>query len=72
MKKSKEKDLLGLARKIFNNKNISINDTSEKVKNWDSMQHLKLLTEVEKKFKKKITFKQSLMISKIKDILKFI
>ena len=72
MNKKKEQILLGIARKIFKNKKILINDTPNKIQNWDSLQHLKLITEVEKIFKKKITFQESLMITKIKDILKFI
>ena len=72
MIKKKENDLLILAKKVFKSKNLSINDTPEKIKNWDSMQHLILISEVEKKFKKKINFQQSLTITKIKDILKYI
>lgn len=71
-RKDKEMKLLLIAKKIFKNKKLSINDSPEKVKNWDSMQHLKFLNEVEKKFKIKISFQQSLMITKIRDILKFI
>tara|TARA_A100001035_G_C27567890_1_gene401697 strand:- start:25 stop:243 length:219 start_codon:yes stop_codon:yes gene_type:complete len=72
MIKKKEKELLILARKVFKNNKLSISDTPEKVKNWDSMQHLKFLAEVEKKFKKKLTFQQALMIKRVKDILKYI
>tara|TARA_B100001287_G_C22561068_1_gene471484 strand:+ start:136 stop:354 length:219 start_codon:yes stop_codon:yes gene_type:complete len=72
MIKKKEKELLILARKVFKNKKLSINDTPEKVKNWDSMQHLKFLAEVQKRFKKKITFQQGLTIKRVKDFLKFI
>lgn len=71
-RKDKEMKLLVIAKKIFKNKKLSINDSPEKVQNWDSMQHLKFLSEVEKKFKIKISFQQSLMITKIRDILKFI
>lgn len=70
--KVKEEKLLAIAKKIFKNKKLLINDSPENVKNWDSMQHLKFLCEVEKKFKIKISFQQSLMITKIKDILKLI
>lgn len=72
MNKKKEKELLDLAKKIFRNKKLSIMDTPETVKNWDSMQHVKFLSAIEKKFKVKISFQQSLMISSIKDIVKFI
>ena len=34
-RKDKEMKLLVIAKKIFKNKKLSINDTPEKVKNWE-------------------------------------
>ena len=72
MKKNNEKLIIEIAQKIFKYKNININSSVNTISSWDSINHLNLIATIEKKFKIKINFDQSLTIYKLKDIIKII
>ncbi len=72
MKKNNEKIIIDIAKKVFEEKKINLGSSVNTTKNWDSVNHLKLISEIEKKFKIKISFEQSLAIFKLKDILKIV
>lgn len=72
------KDNLNEIFKIVSNATgISINkldiDTGmHDFERWDSVNHIKIILEIEKKFKKKITTSQMASLDSIKDIKKFL
>ena len=72
MKKNNEKLIIEIAQKIFKYKNININSSVNTISSWDSINHLNLIATIEKKFKIKNNFDQSLTIYKLKDIIKII
>ena len=72
MKKNKEKIIINIAKKVFELKKINVDSSVNTIKSWDSVNHLKLISEIEKKFKIEIAFDQSLAIFKLKDILKIV
>ena len=72
MKKNNEKIIINIAKKVFELKKINVDSSVNTIKSWDSVNHLKLISEIEKKFKIEIAFDQSLAIFKLKDILKII
>jgi acyl carrier protein len=72
LKKNNEKLIIEIAQKIFKYKNININSSVNTISSWDSINHLNLIATIEKKFKIKINFDQSLTIYKLKDIIKII
>jgi acyl carrier protein len=72
VKKNNEKIIIDIAKKVFEEKKINLNSSVNTIKNWDSVNHVKLISEIEKKFKSKISFEQSLAIFTLKDILKIV
>ena len=72
MKKNNEKIIIDIAKKVFEEKKINLNSSVNTIKNWDSVNHVKLIAEIEKKFKGKISLEQSLAIFTLKDILKIV
>lgn len=72
MKKNNEKIIIDIAKKVFEEKKINSDSSVNTIKNWDSVNHVKLISEIEKKFKTEISFEQSLAIFKLKDILKIV
>jgi len=72
MKKNNEKIIINIAKKVFELKKINVDSSVNTIKSWDSVNHLKLISEIEKKFKIEIAFDQSLAIFKLKDILKIV
>ncbi len=51
-------------------KKISIKDSPKTISNWDSLAHLEMISELNKKFKINISFQDTLKIKKVGDILK--
>ena len=72
MKKNNEKIIINIAKKVFELKKINVDSSVNTIKSWDSVNHLKLISEIEKKFKIEIAFDQSLAIFKLKDIVKIV
>jgi acyl carrier protein len=72
VKKNNEKIIIDIAKKVFEEKKINLNSSVNTIKNWDSVNHVKLIAEIEKKFKGKISLEQSLAIFTLKDILKIV
>ena len=56
-----------LFREVFDDDNISINEatTAEDIEDWDSLSHIMLISEIEKKFKIKFT---SMEITRFKNV----
>jgi len=72
LKTNNEKLIIEIAKKIFKDKSININSSVNTIGSWDSINHLNLISTVEKKFKIKISFDQSLTIFKLIDIIRII
>ena len=64
--------VLKIAKSTFKDKNINIDSNIDNVSNWDSINHVNFILEIEKKFKVKITFEQSISISSISDLIKLL
>jgi acyl carrier protein len=72
-KKIDEKNLLKILKKIFkNSKNLSVNSKSKDIQNWDSMNHIMMIMEVNKYYKIKIKLEDSVKIDSIKKLIKTI
>ena len=71
MKKKIEKEILKIIKKICNIKKNSLTASTEirKIKNWDSLNNIRIFIEIEKLTKKKIKPKEIYRIYKIKDII---
>ena len=70
-KKIDEKNLLKILKKIFkNSKNLSVNSKSKDIQNWDSMNHIMMIMEVNKCFKININLEDSVKIDSIKKLIK--
>lgn len=65
-----EKSLLKILKKIFrNSKNINLNSKSKQTKDWDSMNHIMLIMEVNKFYKIDIKLEDSVKIDSVKKLI---
>ncbi len=64
--------ILKIAKTTFKDKGINLNSNIDSVSNWDSINHVNFILEIEKKFKVKISFEQSIAISSISDLIKIL
>ena len=56
-------------KKVFGNKtNISIDSNMNNLYKWDSLNHIKLITEIEKNLKKKLNISQVIQLTSVKKI----
>ena len=56
-------------RSVFGNKiNITINSDINSVYKWDSLNHIKLISEIEKVIKKKLNISQVIQLTSVKKI----
>ena len=56
-------------KKVFGNKtNISIDSNMNNLYKWDSLNHIKLITEIEKILKKKLNISQVIQLTSVKKI----
>jgi len=56
-------------RNVFGNKiNITINSDINSVYKWDSLNHIKLISEIEKIIKKKLNISQVIQLTSVKKI----
>ena len=56
-------------RNVFGNKiNITINSDINSVYKWDSLNHIKLISEIEKVIKKKLNISQVIQLTSVKKI----
>ena len=56
-------------KKVFGNKsNISIDSNINNTYKWDSLNHIKLITEIEKNLKKKLNISQVIQLTSVKKI----
>ena len=56
-------------KKVFGNKsNISIDSNINNTYKWDSLNHIKLITEIEKNLKKKLNISQVIQFTSVKKI----
>jgi acyl carrier protein len=71
MKKIEKSEFLKILKKIIgNNTNLSMNTEINKIKNWDSLNNIRIIFELNKKLKKKINFNDLEKIMKISDLYK--
>ncbi len=56
-------------KKVFGNKtNISIDSNINNTYKWDSLNHIKLIAEIEKSLKKKLNISQVIQLTSVKKI----
>ena len=56
-------------KKVFGNKSdISIDSNINNTYKWDSLNHIKLITEIEKNLKKKLNISQVIQLTSVKKI----
>ena len=69
-----EKQIISLISKILNLKVSQLNQKSsaKNIKNWDSMNHVKIIVGLEKEFKVKINTSVAMELDTIKKIVNFI
>ncbi len=66
--------LTEIFRSVFNSKNLQINEelTANDIDNWDSLTHMLLISEVEKKFSIKFRLKELNKMRNVGDLLDMI
>ena len=72
--KSLHKNIKIVLKKTFkiNENKISIKSSNKTIPNWDSISHLNLIVEIEKKFKVKIKPEEAYKLDSFEAILKFL
>tara|TARA_B100000035_G_C20615434_1_gene385836 strand:+ start:278 stop:523 length:246 start_codon:yes stop_codon:yes gene_type:complete len=72
-KKIEEKKLFKILKKIFkNSKNFSLASKSKDIQDWDSMNHIMMIMEINKYYKININLEDSVKIDSIKKLIKTI
>ena len=67
-----EKEIINIIKKIIRNKNISINSNINNVKNWDSLNHVNLISDISKKYSIKISFVEMVNINSVTGLIKLV
>ena len=68
----KDLDIIKVAKKVFKKSDINIKSNSKTVQNWDSMNHIILIMEINKKLKINISLEDSIKIDSIINLAKTI
>jgi acyl carrier protein len=71
-KKNTELTIINIVKKILKNKKIYILSGPSNCKDWDSLNHMLIITEVSRHFKKKISFKETLEVHSVKNLINII
>ena len=64
--------IVKIAKTTFKDKSINLSSNIDSVSNWDSINHVNFILEIEKKLKLKFLFEQSIAISSILDVIKIL
>ena len=68
-----EDEILKITKKIFKKtKKINIDSSTKSISDWDSMNHIILIMEINKKYKISISLEESVKINSIKNIVKVV
>jgi acyl carrier protein len=68
-----EKDIIKIIKKIFKKtKNITLNSRSQDIKDWDSMNHIMMIMQINKFYKINISLEDSIKIDSIKMLIKVV
>lgn len=61
----------GVFRKVLNDPSVTLNEstTAEDVNGWDSLSHVKIISEVEKQFKIRFSIKEMLTWKTVGDMI---
>ena len=66
-----EEIILKIAKKIFKKKKkLNLDSNTKNITDWDSMNHIILIMEINKKYKISISLEESVKINSIKNIVK--
>ena len=66
-----EEIILKIAKKIFKKtKKLNLDSNTKNITDWDSMNHIILIMEINKKYKISISLEESVKINSIKNIIK--
>lgn len=73
IKKNKDK-IVSIISKILNIKknNLQENPSTKNTPKWDSINHIKIIIEIEKKFNKKFSTSEYSKLDSLKNILKYL
>jgi acyl carrier protein len=72
LNKNIELKIIHIVKKILKNKKINTLTGPSNCEEWDSLNHMLIITEISKYFKKKISFKEILEIHSVKDLVNII
>jgi acyl carrier protein len=72
LKKKEIEDLKDIFEKILNQKGNKIENFELGTKNWDSLKHIQLILNIEKKFNVKIKTSEVYKLSSYKKIIEFL
>ena len=68
-----EEIILKIAKKIFKKtKKLNLDSNIKNITDWDSMNHIILIMEINKKYKISISLEESVKINSIKNIVKVV
>jgi acyl carrier protein len=68
-----EDEILKITKKIFKKtKKINIHSNTKNISDWDSMNHIILIMEINKRYKINISLEDSVNINSIKNIVKIV
>jgi acyl carrier protein len=68
-----EDEILKITKKIFKKtKKINIHSNTKSISDWDSMNHIILIMEINKRYKINISLEDSVNINSIKNIVKIL
>ena len=61
----------GVFREVLNDSSVTLNEstTAEDVNGWDSLSHVKIISEVEKRFKTRFSIKEMLTWKTVGDMI---
>ena len=67
-----KKEIIDILKNVLKDNKVTINSNINNVKNWDSMNHVNLVSEISKKYSIRISFIEMVNINSVKDLTKLV
>jgi|TARA_B110000037_G_scaffold221591_1_gene293088 acyl carrier protein len=67
-----KKEIIDILKNVFKDTKVTINSNINNVKNWDSLNHVNLVSEISKKYSIKISFFEMINVNSVKDLIKLV
>ncbi len=67
-----EQEILEIFRMIFNNEEINIHTKKEDIQNWDSMNHLRLIMEIEEVYAIELEPEDMVLMNSVQSVLSIV